>query len=98
MEEVPFSSTVLFDYVYLSKYLIGLAGRKYHPNETTSSEKTDPEIPSLYAVIDQQFYERVCRDVVYVNREQDLGEPGLRQTKLSYHLYHLVEKFRVGLA
>jgi hypothetical protein len=30
-----------------------------------------------------------------VNREQDLGEPNLRESKLSYHPAELVKKFRV---
>jgi hypothetical protein len=60
-------------------------------------EKANSEIPGLYAVINQQFCENRWRDVPYINREQDLGEPGLRTAKLSYHPDHLVEKFRVRL-
>jgi hypothetical protein len=61
-------------------------------------EKANPEIPELYAVINQQFCANPWRNVTFVNREQDLGEPGLRKAKLSYHPDHLVEKFRIGLA
>jgi hypothetical protein len=60
-------------------------------------EKANPEIPGLYAVINQQFCENRWRDVAYINREQDLGEPGLRKAKLSYYPDHLVEKFRIRL-
>ena len=60
-------------------------------------EKANPEIPSLYTVINQQFCENSWQDVPYVNREQDLGEPGLRKAKLSYYPDHLVEKFRIRL-
>ena len=34
----------------------------------------------------------------FVNREQDLGQAGLRTAKMSYHPHHLVEKFRIRLA
>jgi hypothetical protein len=61
-------------------------------------EKANPQIPELYAVINQQFCANSWRDVTYVNREQDLGEPGLRKAKLSYQPDHLVEKFRIRLA
>lgn len=60
-------------------------------------EKANPEIPELYAMINQQFCEKIWRNVPYVNREQDLGEPGLRKAKLSYFPDHLVEKFRILL-
>jgi len=60
-------------------------------------EKANPEIQGLYTVINQQFSENTWSSVSYVNREQDLGAPGLRQAKLSYYPDHLVEKFRLGL-
>jgi hypothetical protein len=61
-------------------------------------EKADPEIPELYSVINQQFCEGSWSGLTYVNREQDLGMPGLRKAKLSYYPDHLVEKFDVGLS
>jgi hypothetical protein len=61
-------------------------------------EKANPQIPELYAVINQQFCANSWQNVTYVNREQDLGEPGLRKAKLCYHPDHLVEKFRIRFA
>jgi uncharacterized protein len=61
-------------------------------------EKADPELRGLYAVINQQFCQQAWAEVDFVNREQDLGEPGLRTAKMSYHPHHLVEKFRIRLA
>lgn len=61
-------------------------------------EKADPELRSLYAVINQEFTRQAWAGVPFINREQDLGEPGLRKAKLSYHPHHLVEKFRIRLA
>jgi hypothetical protein len=65
---------------------------------TVHIEKADPEIQGLYALINQQFCENCWQDVPFVNREQDLGEPGLRKAKLSYYPDHLEEKFEVCLA
>ncbi len=61
-------------------------------------EKANPEIPGLYTMINQQFCEQSWQNVPSINREQDLGEPGLRQAKLSYYPDHLVEKFLIQLA
>jgi hypothetical protein len=61
-------------------------------------EKANPEIPGIYAAINQRFLREFWSDVPFVNREQDLGEPGLRRAKLSYHPHHLVEKHRLVLA
>jgi hypothetical protein len=60
-------------------------------------EKADPELRGLYAVINQQFTREAWAGVPFINREQDLGEPGLRKAKLSYHPHHLVEKYRIRL-
>lgn len=61
-------------------------------------EKANPEIPGLFTVINQQFCENALEQTPLVNREQDMGEPGLRQAKLSYNPFNLVEKFRITLA
>ncbi len=61
-------------------------------------EKANPEIRGLYAAINQQFCEHAWAAAEFVNREQDLGEPGLRKAKLSYNPDHLAEKFRIRLA
>ncbi len=69
-------------------------------NETTAVihlEKANPELGGLYAVINQQFCREAWAGVTFINREQDLGEPGLRQAKMSYHPHHLVEKYRIRL-
>jgi len=56
-------------------------------------EKANTAFPGLYSVINQQFCEHVWHAVPFINREQDLGDEGLRQAKLSYHPDHLVEKY-----
>jgi uncharacterized protein len=56
-------------------------------------EKANPEIPGLYAAINQLYCKETWSHVKYVNREQDLGLEGLRKAKLSYHPAYLVEKF-----
>ena len=61
-------------------------------------EKANARIPGLYAVMNQQFCEHAWSGVRFINREQDLGDEGLRQAKLSYHPERLVEKFSIRSA
>jgi hypothetical protein len=55
-------------------------------------EKANPAIRGLYQFINQQFCERLLKDFEFVNREQDVGEPGLRRAKEGYHPHHFAEK------
>jgi hypothetical protein len=47
-------------------------------------EKANPEIEGLYQVINQWFCKEALGNFKFVNREQDLGIPGLRKAKGSY--------------
>ncbi len=60
-------------------------------------EKANPAYPGLYQVINKEYCTDVAVDYRYVNREQDLGEPGLRKAKESYYPHHMVDKYIVEL-
>jgi hypothetical protein len=60
--------------------------------------KADPFMEGLYQLADREFNRRCFSDCTYVNREQDLGEPNLRSSKLSYHPCELVKKYRAWKA
>lgn len=55
-------------------------------------EKALTEYEGAYTMINQQFVEHECSHVTYVNREDDMGDEGLRKAKLSYHPVFMVEK------
>jgi hypothetical protein len=61
-------------------------------------EKANPSIRGLYQFINQEFCRNVLRGFEFVNREQDVGEPGLRRAKEGYHPHHFVEKHILLLA
>ena len=48
-------------------------------------EKADRHVEGAFAIINQQFAEHLPERYVYLNREEDMGIPGLRKAKLSYH-------------
>jgi hypothetical protein len=47
-------------------------------------EKADRQVEGAFAIINQQFAEHLPEQYIYLNREEDMGIPGLRQAKLSY--------------
>jgi hypothetical protein len=48
-------------------------------------EKADRHVEGAFAIINQQFAEHLPEQYIYLNREEDMGIPGLRRAKLSYH-------------
>ncbi len=61
-------------------------------------EKADANIEGLYQLINNEFCIREAKRFKFVNREQDLGIPGLRKAKESYHPVRLVESWRLRKA
>lgn len=55
-------------------------------------EKAYADVPGAYTIINQQFLAHEALEYTYVNREEDLGDPGLRKAKESYRPVFLVEK------
>lgn len=60
-------------------------------------EKANPAFEGLYPVINQAFLENRWSGFTYVNREQDLGEEGLRKAKESYFPHRMVNKYTLRL-
>lgn len=60
-------------------------------------EKGNPEFDGIYPAINQAFLEHHWTSYTYVNREQDLGEEGLRKAKESYFPHHMVHKYSLSL-
>jgi len=58
-------------------------------------EKANSTIHGLYQVINQEFLMHEAADCTFVNREQDLGIEGLRNSKMSYNPVKFIKKYRV---
>ena len=58
-------------------------------------EKANPNFRGLYNYINQQFLIHEFPEAEFVNREDDLGQEGLRKAKLSYRPVYLAEKYTI---
>lgn len=58
-------------------------------------EKGKPEYKGVYQAINQMFLEDQGGGYQFVNREQDLDDPGLRKAKLSYNPQGFLKKYTV---
>ncbi|GAB1433297.1 phosphatidylglycerol lysyltransferase domain-containing protein [Spirochaetota bacterium] len=58
-------------------------------------EKAIGEYKGIYQFINQAFAQTLPNHFRHVNREQDLGDEGLRQAKMTYRPCGFVKKFRV---
>jgi hypothetical protein len=56
-------------------------------------EKGLPEYEGIYKVINQETATLLSQNYEFVNRESDLGVPGLREAKMRYHPHHMVEVY-----
>lgn len=71
-------------------------GEKLNPDTlVVHIEKADGSLPGVYQALNALFSASASAGLSFINREQDLGIPGLRQAKQSYHPHHMVRKYNL---
>ncbi|MDP3452583.1 MAG: phosphatidylglycerol lysyltransferase domain-containing protein [Bacteroidales bacterium] len=60
-------------------------------------EKAFPDVRGAYPMINREFLKRNATMFNYVNREDDIGDEGLRKAKESYYPIFMLEKFSAKL-
>jgi hypothetical protein len=58
-------------------------------------EKGLPDCEGIYKAINAETADLISKDFTYINRESDLGVPGLREAKVRYHPDHMVEVYSI---
>ena len=60
-------------------------------------EKADIEFDGAYQKLVSEYAKLYAGSVRYINREEDLGDPGMRRSKENYHPVELLEKYLISL-
>lgn len=84
--------------VYIDGKLMAYSIGSYDPSIQCAFihiEKANSEINGLYNFINQQFLLNEFPEAQFVNREDDLGQEGLRKAKLSYNPLRLEAKYHI---
>lgn len=70
-------------------------GEKLGDTLYTHIEKADRSVNGAYQTLVHEFSSRCGADVKYINREEDMGDAGLRRAKLAYHPAAMLKKYTV---
>lgn len=82
--------------IFIDGQLEAFSMGAYNPKEKMACidiEKGNPEIPGIYQMINQEFLLHEFPEAELVNREDDVGIPGLRRAKESYNPVAYERKF-----
>ena len=85
--------------IYVNKKLIAFSFGEKMSDDTVliHLEHADTDYDGSFQVINQQFCENLCSEFKYINREEDMGIPGMRKVKESYHPIFMEKKYVASL-
>jgi hypothetical protein len=58
-------------------------------------EKGSPYYDGIYKVVNLETARLVQQQALYINRESDMGNPGLRKAKQSYRPDHMIPVYHI---
>ena len=58
-------------------------------------EKALSNIKGLYQYFDSECAKRLFKGYKYINKESDMGDPGLAKSKKSYHPVMIVKSYKL---
>jgi len=103
-KEAIYESLIHFDALGLAGGAIEVEGRiaAFSLGERLNSETAiihieivNPKYEGLSQLINREFIKNEWGSYKFINREQDIGIPGLRRAKLSYYPLHMVKKYNI---
>lgn len=79
--------------IYVNDTLAGFSiGEKYGDTAIIHIERCDISFKGIYSFLNRTFLDMYFSDTLYVNRQEDCGDLGLRKSKVSYHPIGYIKK------
>lgn len=84
--------------LYVGNELAGFSiGEKIRDTAVIHVERADIAFKGVYAFINRTFVSHCFADTLFVNRQEDCGNEGLRRAKQSYHPTKMVKKYLIKI-
>lgn len=85
--------------VYVHGNIVGFTiGERVNSNMAIIHiEKGDTNYKGIYAFINRTFAKKYLKDIIYINRQEDIGIEGLKRAKLAYDPIRLEKKYLVNV-
>lgn len=94
MEELGLTGGAIFIEGKIAAFTLG---ERLQPHmQLIHIEKARYGIEGIFPVINQQYVINACQDVTLINREEDMGLPGMRKAKRSYQPVKMIEKYFIS--
>ncbi len=74
-----------------------LGGRMTEDMAVVYFEKADTKFDGIYAMLNKNYIMNEWPDVKYINRQEDMGQPGLRKSKRSYYPDFMVKNYSMTM-
>lgn len=74
-----------------------VGGRLNSDTAAIHIEKADPAVPGSFQAINCFYAREYCAWATYINRAEDMGDPGLKRAKESYHPCRMEKKYLAKL-
>ncbi|MBW2559854.1 MAG: DUF2156 domain-containing protein [Deltaproteobacteria bacterium] len=75
----------------------GIASQLTETMSALHFQKASPHFKGLYQFFDRECARRLFPELEYINKESDMGVPGLIQAKRSYHPAMMVQSYKLRL-
>jgi len=75
----------------------GIASQLTETMSVLHFQKASAQFKGLYQFFDRECARRLFSELQFINKESDMGVPGMAQTKHSYHPVMMIRSYKLSL-